>query len=194
MEPNERNETGTPKGQATPTEPSWQCCGGDFAAFGSEGGAACSPSRFMAGMARPTTKDTAATASCPMAKMCEGMMKGGARGLGLLLLIPAAVLLMLGAVILLVPKILTWLVAGGLAVLLLGCSTEPYQIETTTHPPWEMMSKQELPALDPDRSGRHWCRRDRQRRRCYPSPLLLRPRPAPDSAPVWCRRSKTPGY
>jgi hypothetical protein len=49
-----------------------------------------------------------------MAKMCEGMMKGGARGLGLLLLIPAAVLLTLGAAILLVPEILTWLVAGGL--------------------------------------------------------------------------------
>jgi hypothetical protein len=49
-----------------------------------------------------------------MAKMCEGMMRGGTRWLGLLLLIPAAVLLSLGAAILLVPKILTWLVAGGL--------------------------------------------------------------------------------
>jgi len=46
--------------------------------------------------------------------MCERMMKGGASGLGLLLLIPAAVLLTLGAAILLVPKILTWLVAGGI--------------------------------------------------------------------------------
>ncbi len=114
MESSEQNETGTPKGQATPTEPSPQCCGGEFAAFGSEGAAACSPGRFMAGMTRPTSEDTAATASCPMAKMCEGMMKGGVRGLGLLLLIPAAVLLSLGAAILLVPKILTWLVAGGL--------------------------------------------------------------------------------
>jgi hypothetical protein len=51
-----------------------------------------------------------------MAKMCEGMMKGGARGLGLLLLIPAAVLLTLGVAIVLVPKILTWLVAGGLVL------------------------------------------------------------------------------
>ena len=114
MEPSERDATGTPKGQTTPTEPSPQCCGGDFAAFGSADGAACSPGRFMAGMARPTSEDTAATASCPMAQVCEGMMKGGARGLGLLLLIPAAVLLTLGAAILLVPKILTWLVAGGL--------------------------------------------------------------------------------
>ena len=111
MEPNERNETQTPKGQATP-----QCCGGDFPAFGSESGAACSPGSFMAGMAGPGSEDTATTASCPMAKMCEGMMKGGARGLGLLLLIPAAVLLTLGVAILLVPKILTWLVAGGLVL------------------------------------------------------------------------------
>ena len=114
MEPSERNETGTPKGQATPTEPSQSCCGGDFAAFGSEGGAACSPRKFMAGMAWPTSEDTAEAPSCPIAKMCERMMKGGASGLGLLLLIPAAVLLTLGAAILLVPKILTWLVAGGL--------------------------------------------------------------------------------
>ncbi len=83
-------------------------------AFGSEGGAACSPGQFMAGVARPASKDTAVTASCPMAKMCEGMMKGGAHGLGLFLLIPAAVLLTLGVAILLVPKVLTWLVAGGL--------------------------------------------------------------------------------
>ena len=27
----------------------------------------------MAGMARPTSEDTPATASCPMAKMCEGL-------------------------------------------------------------------------------------------------------------------------
>ncbi len=47
-----------------------------------------------------------------------------------------------------------WLVAGGLAALLLGCSTEPYQIETTTNPPWEMMSEQELPAFDPPLSDR----------------------------------------
>ena len=110
MEPNERTETGTPKGQAPPAQPSQQCCGGDFAPFGSEGGAACSPGGFMAGMARPTSEETPAKASCPMAKMCEGMMKGGTRGLGLLLLVPAAVLLTLGVAILLVPKILTWLV------------------------------------------------------------------------------------
>ena len=47
-----------------------------------------------------------------------------------------------------------WLVAGGLAALLLGCSTDPYRIETATNPPWEMMGAQELPDLDPPLSGR----------------------------------------
>ena len=114
MEPSERNETETPEEQANAADTSPSCCGGDFAAFGSEGSATCSPGEFMAGMSRPTSGDTTETASCPMVRMCEGMMKGGARGLGLLLLIPAAVLLTLGAAILLVPKLLTWLVAGGL--------------------------------------------------------------------------------
>jgi len=41
-------------------------------------------------------------------------MMGGGRGLGLLLLIPAGILLMLGATIILAPGILTWLVAGSL--------------------------------------------------------------------------------
>ena len=112
MTSSERTETETPEEQTTAASPS--CCGGDFSGFGPEGSAACSPGKFMAGMARPTSGDTAETTSCPMAKMCEGMMKGGARGFGLLLLIPTVVLLTLGAAILLVPKILTWLVAGGL--------------------------------------------------------------------------------
>jgi hypothetical protein len=47
-----------------------------------------------------------------------------------------------------------WLAAGGLAVLLLGCSTEPYQIETTTNPPWKILSEEDLPALDPPLSHR----------------------------------------
>ncbi len=47
-----------------------------------------------------------------------------------------------------------WLLAGGLAVLLAGCSTEPYRIETTTNPPWEIMSEQQLPVLDPPLSDR----------------------------------------
>ena len=116
MTSNERNEMGTTRGQATRTEHSTQCCGVDFATFGTEGSSACSPGAMMAGMARNGVEGPTATVSCPMAKMCEGMMKGGARGLGLLLLIPAAVLLTLGATILFVPKILTWLVAGGLVL------------------------------------------------------------------------------
>ena len=114
MTSSERNETGAPRGQEKPAEPSPQCCGGDFAPFGWQGGTGCSPGQFMAGMARPASEGSGPATGCPMAKMCEGMMKGGMRGLGLFLLIPAALLLTLGVAILLVPKVLTWLVAGGL--------------------------------------------------------------------------------
>ena len=42
-----------------------------------------------------------------------------------------------------------------LAVLLLGCSTEPYPIEPTTNPPWEdKLRSLELPAVDPPLSER----------------------------------------
>ena len=47
-----------------------------------------------------------------------------------------------------------WLVAGGLAALLLGCSTDPYRIETTTNPPWEKMRAQQLLDIDPPLSDR----------------------------------------
>jgi len=46
-------------------------------------------------------------------------MKGGTWRLGRLLLIPAAMLLLMGVAILLVPRVLTWLVAGGLIAV--GC-------------------------------------------------------------------------
>jgi hypothetical protein len=68
----------------------------------------------MAGMVPAAGEDTGARTACPMAQMCERMMKGGARGLGPLLLIPAILLLSVGAAILLVPKLLTWLVAAAL--------------------------------------------------------------------------------
>lgn len=116
MASDERNEAEAPKGQERPTGSTSQCCGGDFGPFGSEGGAGCSPATFMAGMGRPTSEDREDATRCPMARMCGGMMKGGARGFGWMLLIPAALLLVLGTAILLVPKILTWLVAGGLIV------------------------------------------------------------------------------
>jgi hypothetical protein len=115
MESNERNGTEAERDQEKPGGPFPRCCGGDFTPFGWDG-EGDSPGRFMAGMAPPTGGKTESRASCPMAKMCEGMMKGRGRGLGLLLVIPAAVLLSLGVVILLAPQILTWLVAGGLMV------------------------------------------------------------------------------
>lgn len=47
-----------------------------------------------------------------------------------------------------------WLVACGLAVLLGGCSTAPYQIEPITDPPWETKGELGLPELDPPMSAR----------------------------------------
>jgi hypothetical protein len=115
MESSEKNGTGAPRDQEKPGGPFPGCCGGDFTPFASDGEGGFA-GRFMAGMAPPASGKTESRTSCPMSKMCEGMMRGGGRGLGLLLVIPAAVLLSLGAAILLVPQILTWLVAGGLMV------------------------------------------------------------------------------
>ena len=47
---------------------------------------------------------------CPMASMCKGMMEK--TGLGLLLLIPGAALILGGILILIDPNILFWLLAG----------------------------------------------------------------------------------
>jgi hypothetical protein len=113
MESSEQSSAEAPSDQEKPGRPFPRCCGGDFTRFGwdGEGG---SPGRFMADMASPTSGETESRVSCPMPKMCGEMMKGGVRGLGLFLVIPAAMLLSLGAAILLVPQILSWLVAGGL--------------------------------------------------------------------------------
>lgn len=54
-------------------------------------------------------------AMCPMASMCERMMEKP--GSGLLLMLPGAVLILLGALIFLEPRIVVWL-AGTVAVLL----------------------------------------------------------------------------
>jgi hypothetical protein len=113
MEASEQDGTGVPSDQERPGGPFPRCCGGDFTPFGWDG-EGCSPRRFMAGMASPTSGEAESKAGCPMPKMCGEVMKGGVRGLGLFLLIAAAVLLSLGAAILLLPQILTWLVAGGL--------------------------------------------------------------------------------
>jgi len=110
----EPNVTGAPNER--PTRPQLGCCGGDFAPFWPEGVAPFSPpGRFMT----EAVPHGGSPASCPMARMCQGWMKGGTRRIGLLLLIPAAMLLLVGAAILLVPGVLTWLVAGGLIVA--GC-------------------------------------------------------------------------
>ena len=47
---------------------------------------------------------------CPMASMCKGMMSKPWSGY--LLMIPGVVLILLGVLILLKPKILFWIVAG----------------------------------------------------------------------------------
>lgn len=46
------------------------------------------------------------------------------------------------------------LAAVVLAVLLLGCSTEPYPIEPVTNPPWDKLSTLELPVVEPPLSER----------------------------------------
>ncbi|MDX1486983.1 MAG: hypothetical protein R3268_02200 [Acidiferrobacterales bacterium] len=49
-------------------------------------------------------------AMCPMAKMCIGMM--GKRPSGLLLMLPGVVLIVVGVLIIIEPKILVWLIAA----------------------------------------------------------------------------------
>lgn len=55
------------------------------------------------------------TTTCPMASMCHGMM--GRRGSSILMFIPGLALLLTGALILLVPQVLFWLVAALCAVM-----------------------------------------------------------------------------
>lgn len=55
-------------------------------------------------------------AMCPMAKMCKGMMEKPP--FGLLLMFPGAVLIVVGVLIFLEPRILVWLM--GAAFVLLG--------------------------------------------------------------------------
>ena len=54
-------------------------------------------------------------AGCPMASMCGGLFEGGTSRF--LLVLPGAVLILLGVAILVQPQVLVWLVAG-MAVLL----------------------------------------------------------------------------
>lgn len=48
--------------------------------------------------------------TCPMATMCQGI--GKKRGLGILMWIPGALVILGGVLILLEPKVLVWLVGG----------------------------------------------------------------------------------
>lgn len=59
-------------------------------------------------------------AMCPMAAMCKGMMAQKTAGFGFLLMIPGALLVVLGVLVVIEPKILIWLVAATLVILGLG--------------------------------------------------------------------------
>lgn len=112
MTSNQTTKTPTSERQEEPT-PAAGCCGVEFANAGGEG-SACRPPAAMAEMAQRWSESPEAAAGCPMAKMCGGMVKGGPAALGWLMLIPATLLVALGAAILLAPEILAWIVAGGL--------------------------------------------------------------------------------
>lgn len=59
----------------------------------------------------PETKPSkGAMVMCPMAKMCMGMMEKGPSGL--LLMLPGVLLIVVGALIVIEPKILVWLMAA----------------------------------------------------------------------------------
>lgn len=73
------------------------------------------------------------TAMCSMSKMCMGMM--GKRPSGLLLMLPGILLIAVGALIVIEPQILVWLLAAGsvllgimlllMAGLIRGMGTQP---------------------------------------------------------------------
>ena len=52
---------------------------------------------------------------CPMAEMCKGMMEK--RRSGVLLMLPGAILIVLGVAIIVQPQILVWLIAVALIVM-----------------------------------------------------------------------------
>jgi hypothetical protein len=56
--------------------------------------------------------------SCPMARMCQGMISGSGSGarFGLFLLVPGLLLFLIGVAILFEPQVLVWVV-GGAAIL-----------------------------------------------------------------------------
>lgn len=62
------------------------------------------------------TSPGGAMATCPMARMCMGMMEK--RPFGWLLMLPGVLLIVVGVLIVVEPKILVWLIAA--AAVLLG--------------------------------------------------------------------------
>lgn len=84
-------------------------------------------------VAEPGTPETRPSrgvmAMCPMANLCAGMMKK--RPSGLLLMTPGALLIVLGVLIFIEPKILVWLMAAAsvlLGVMLLVMASFIYKI------------------------------------------------------------------
>jgi len=111
MTTNERSDKDTGR---QPAHVPANCCPPSFAAAGAES-SICAPP-VMTGVFRQAGEGSRASAACPMATMCQGMMAGGPRGLALLMLLPASILLALGASVLLAPQILPWLAGGGLVL------------------------------------------------------------------------------
>ena len=70
-----------------------------------------------------TTTGEDPMATCPMAAMCKGMMAKKTAGFGFLLMIPGALLVILGVLVAIEPRILIWLVAA--ALIILGLSSSP---------------------------------------------------------------------
>lgn len=62
--------------------------------------------------------ETSQMPMCPMAKMCEGMMRR--RGSGLWMIVPGIVFIAVGVLVILYPQILAWLVA--IALIIMGCA------------------------------------------------------------------------
>ena len=62
--------------------------------------------------------DRVAMPTCPMAKVCQGMMEK--RGFGVWMIVPGLMFIVLGVAIIFYPKILVWLVAAALIVMGLG--------------------------------------------------------------------------
>lgn len=85
-------------------------------------------------MAPETKPPGGAMAMCPMAKMCAGITQK--RPSGLLLMLPGVVLIVVGGLIAIEPKILVWLMAAAsvlLGIMLLMMASFIHKVETVRH-------------------------------------------------------------